>query len=319
MEKILNTFAHFFIPRSSNNHKARLLHSELIAMFIIGIVFSQIAIHSLPKAGVKILGYAAQISPTEVVRLTNEKRAQAGVEQLEISPELTAAAKAKGEHMLANNYWAHIAPDGTEPWSFFLSNGYKYRYAGENLARDFTNPSSTVEAWMASPSHRENLLSTKYKEIGVAVVEGDLNGVDTTIVVQMFGSKLIDTTPALPLAQAESIQTEATPTPTTLTPTPTETPNTSVVAQTSPAQPQETLTASGNAQASRFTKLLSPFSLTRDLSLAVVAVLLGVMVLDGVITHQKRVSRIGGRAFAHIAFFGMILAVVLIARAGLVL
>lgn len=131
---------------------------------------------AFPLFGVRILGYAANISSTEIVSLTNQKRTEAGVSSLIYNLQLEQAARQKGQDMIENDYWAHVAPDGTEPWVFFVDAGYKYRYAGENLARDFSNPQDAINAWMASPSHKDNLLSDKYKEIGIAVVEGDLGG-----------------------------------------------------------------------------------------------------------------------------------------------
>ncbi len=41
---------------------------------------------------------------------------------------------------------------------------------------------------MASPTHRDNVLSQKYKDIGVAIKTGVLLGKETTLVVQMFGN-----------------------------------------------------------------------------------------------------------------------------------
>jgi uncharacterized protein YkwD len=82
-----------------------------------------------------------QIFPrTKSYGLPTEKRSQAGVSPLAYNPYLAQAAQAKARHMLEYDYWAHIAPDGTDPWKFFTDAGYKYRYAGENLARDFSNP-----------------------------------------------------------------------------------------------------------------------------------------------------------------------------------
>lgn len=215
--------------------------------------------------------------------------------------------------MLNKDYWAHVAPDGTQPWRFFTDFGYRYRYAGENLARDFTNPSSAVDAWMASPSHKENLLSPKYKEIGVAVVEGDLAGVDTTLIVQFFGTNYVDTIAPTPIAQV-------TPTPViTSTPVPTQVFPSIVTATPSPlASPSE---AAGLTvlTAEKPTVLISPFNTTKTVSLAIVVVLLGVLVIDGVVTSRRRIARIGGRTFAHLSFLGMILAIVLILKAGQVL
>ncbi len=312
--KFLSHLAHLFIPRSSNNHKAKILHSGSLTVLVLMIAVFQLTISFLPSFGVRVLGYAASIPPDEVIRLTNEKRQQAGLSTLSTSSTLSQAAQAKGADMLNKDYWAHVSPDGTQPWKFFTDFGYKYRYAGENLARDFQDPASAVEAWMASPSHKENLLSSKYKEIGIAVVEGDLAGVDTTIIVQFFGTSLADTLPETPIAQVQA----AVPTPTalasptvtrapspTLTPTPTLAP---VIASAPPT---------GGSTSSKV--LVSPFNTTRSISLVVVIALLGVMVIDGIITYRRGVFRVGGRVVAHVAFLIMILAVIIIAKAGRIL
>ena len=154
---------HLFLPHQSNNHKPKILHNTSLLFIALFLILIQVFIKYLPQTGVKILGFASQIDINEVVKLTNEKRAQQGLSPLEINQSLASAAKSKGDDMLAKDYWAHIAPDGTEPWKFFRDVGYTYRYAGENLARDFSNANSAVDAWMASPTHRENMLSPRYK------------------------------------------------------------------------------------------------------------------------------------------------------------
>src|SRR3989338_7182361 len=106
---------------------------------------------------------------------------------LELNPELSLAAEKKAEDMFARNYWAHNGPNGSTPWDFIKGAGYTYIYAGENLAKDFQNSNDVVQAWMKSPSHRENILRKEYQDIGFAVVNGVLNGEETTLVIQMFG------------------------------------------------------------------------------------------------------------------------------------
>ena len=199
----------------------------------------------------------------------------------------------------------------------FYPFGYKYHYAGENLARDFSDPVSAVNAWMASPSHKENMLSSKYQEIGVAVVEGDLAGVDTTIIVQFFGTNLVDTIPETPIAEAKA----ASP---ALTPTPAQKPVVApAIAQISPIlTPTPTanptyVTAPSSAASSKV--LIPPFNTTRGISLVTIILLGTIMLIDIVITYRRRIVRIGGRTIAHIAFLGMIMAIILIAKAGKVL
>src|SRR3989339_1278732 len=197
---------HLFLPRASNNHKAKILHPSGLLVLASFFILFQAVLNFIPKLGPSILGYASQISPDEIIRLTNEKRAQAGLPSLTLNGTLSVAAQSKGNDMIIKDYWAHIAPDGTQPWSFFTSAGYRYRYAGENLARDFSSASSAVDAWMNSPTHRDNILNPKYKEVGIGVTEGDLAGVDTTIVVQFFGATYVDQTPQK-VAQVEQIKT----------------------------------------------------------------------------------------------------------------
>lgn len=322
----VTSLSHFLFPRHSNDHKAKLIHASSLLFISLLLVSFQLIINFIPKSGVKILGYAANIQTDEVIRLTNEKRAGSGMPALRYNSSLTQAAYAKGNHMLANQYWAHIAPDGTEPWKFFTDVGYKYRYAGENLARDFTNPQSVVDAWMASTTHRENLLSSKYTDIGVAVVEGGLNGIDTTIVVQFFGSPLGESQPSQ--VQAKPVIT-LTPTPQVtadsliiengLTVTPTRSPEvTPTTAFTGSVGKVETLppaeTESGRADA-----LFSPFQTTRGVSVAVTVVLILVFLVDLIVVARKRIPRASSRTFAHLAFLGMILAIVLMIKVGEIL
>ncbi len=299
----IKLFIHLFFPHESNNQKAKILHpSGLLVLAFLAISF-QILLNALPKAFPRVLGYAANISPSEVVRLTNEKRVQNGLLPLTENSVLSSAAVAKGNDMLAKGYWAHFAPDGTSPWSFFINFGYKYRYAGENLARDFSNSSSAVDAWMNSSTHRENILNGNYKEVGIGVVEGSLAGVDTTIIVQFFGTPQ-NVVAAIPVAQAGEAAAKA---PASARPTVKPTP-----AATPTLSPTPTPTPGSETGAA----FVSPFTSTKNLSLAIVGILLLVLSVDLIVVRRKRIARIGGRTLAHIAFLGMILAVILILKAG---
>ena len=313
-DKILDRTIHLFFPWHTNNQKARLIHPEIIILFVIKLIIFQAVLQLIPASGLRILGYAANISPDEVIRITNEQRVSVGLLPLEANATLAQAAQAKAADMLNNNYWAHVSPDGTQPWSFFVNAGYNYRYAGENLARDFTNPTSAVDAWMASPTHKDNLLSANYREIGIAVIEGDLDGVDTTIIVQFFGTKYTDTIPDVPIAEAVPAATRApqvSPSPVPIAAAfPSPSPISSLVAV-------ETPIAEAGPVGGRV--LISPFSTTKGVSLVVVGLLLNVLVFDGLVTRKRRIARIGGRTFAHLSFLGMILAIVLILKAGQVI
>jgi hypothetical protein len=134
-----------------------------------------------------VLGYASDINTQDLLRYTNERRAKVGLKPLKLNNTLSLAAERKASDMFDVGYWAHVSPMGTKPWDFILSEGYDYIYAGENLAKNFSNSEDVVDAWYESPSHRDNLLSPNYDDIGFAIVNGVLDGYETTLVVQMFG------------------------------------------------------------------------------------------------------------------------------------
>jgi len=131
------------------------------------------------------------VLPAVVVDLTNDERADLAAAPLQRNTLLDQAAQQKAKHMAANEYFAHFAPDGTTPWSFFKSSGYVYAHAGENLAIHFTDSTEVVEAWMQSPAHRKNIVDTKYTEIGVGTAKGKFDGYDTVYVVQLFGTPAV--------------------------------------------------------------------------------------------------------------------------------
>jgi hypothetical protein len=326
---IYNFFIHLFIPHHSNNQKPKLLHPSTLVIIAFLLSFLQIFLHFLPKAGVRVLGYAANISVDEVFRLTNQKRQEAGLPPLKLDPVLSQAAKNKGEDMLVKDYWAHVSPDGVEPWKFFLDAGYKYRYAGENLARDFSNAASAVDAWMASPSHRENMLSPKYEEIGIAVVEGDLAGVDTTLIVQFFGTRMAGTSQVSPVAKKEEqrpsvasvkVQEEKP------LPVPTQAPLSEPTPLAFAPSQNSLVLKSGSALGENVSRtppprafLISPFNLVRDLSFFFLIILFIVFLVDAILVSRKNITRVSGRSFAHISFIGMILAIAFILKAGKIL
>lgn len=149
------------------------------------LAMSASCLYAPPSTGTII---ASDITSDKIVELTNASRAGANDNQLTVNAKLTRAAEAKAADMLANNYFSHTSPAGATPWIWIQKEGYDYNYAGENLAMDFQTTSKMEEAWMASPTHRANILNEKYSEIGAAVREGNINGHETIVAVVMFGS-----------------------------------------------------------------------------------------------------------------------------------
>jgi hypothetical protein len=275
-----------FVPHPHNNHRAKILWPRslfiLIGLFIMGRSIVDITIGLKPG----VLGYASQIDPDKVIELTNSERQNLGLEAVSANSQLNQAALAKAADMFTNNYWAHVSPQGTEPWAFITDSGYRYQHAGENLARDFSNPKDIVKAWMASPTHRQNLLDSRYKDIGVAVMDGYINGVETTIVVQMFGS--VQTS----VAKIASANVNARP----------------VLAS-------ENITYTSNNLASG----LSPLDLSRAWSLAFVIMVLAALSLDWIFVLRYNIIRISGKTWAHITYLAGMATILIIIRQGIIL
>lgn len=183
--------AHYLVPRRTNNYRPQILHSEsLLVLVVITVGFFSLiqTVKFFPSLQNSILGFATNISVEEVVISTNQQREQLGLKPLTLNSQLSAAALAKAQDMFDNQYWAHTSPEGKQPWDFIKAANYRYKMAGENLARDFYQTSDMVQAWMNSPTHKDNIVNSQYEQIGVAVVNGKLEGFETTLVVQMFGA-----------------------------------------------------------------------------------------------------------------------------------
>lgn len=136
-----------------------------------------------------VLGEEADIK-NQIINFVNQERVKAGLEQLQESQLLNEVANLKAQDMLGNNYFAHTSPTGVDPWFWFDRVGYEYRFAGENLGMDFKTAVAVHQAWMKSELHKENILSPKYTEIGVAVKKGIIDNKETQVAVQSFGNPL---------------------------------------------------------------------------------------------------------------------------------
>ncbi len=131
--------------------------------------------------------FFADITKTALVNMLNQTRGNSGLPVLTENSKLDKAAQMKAEDMAQKQYFSHVSPQGLTPWYWFLQSGYNYKYAGENLAIGFYDSSEAFNAWLNSPSHRENMLNKNYKEVGTAVLQG-FGENNAFVVVQLFGS-----------------------------------------------------------------------------------------------------------------------------------
>lgn len=112
------------------------------------------------------------------VCLVNRERAAHGERPLIVNGRLNRAAQGHTEEMISEDYFSHYSPTGDTPGSRIRAAGYIYSAdlgyeIGENIAwgtRYLSTPTAIVEAWMASPGHRENILDARYRETGMGVV-----------------------------------------------------------------------------------------------------------------------------------------------------
>lgn len=190
MNKLKKIFRHFLIPHKKNNYRAKALHIDALAVYLVLVMCVTLIFKQVKPPTGDILGYATDITIQKVYDLTNKEREKNSLPPLEYNETLSKAALNKAKDMFEQNYWSHYGPDGTTPWNFILTAGYQYEYAGENLAKNFMFSDGVVKAWMESPTHRDNIVRKEYTDVGYAVVNGILNGEETTLVVQMFGTPI---------------------------------------------------------------------------------------------------------------------------------
>lgn len=188
--RIVHRAKHWFIPHEGNDHKPHALRPKALRAYAYILIAAKVAsVIFLFTAFPNRAEFAAYTSST-IIALTNTARSQAKLEMLRENPLLDQAAQRKAKDMLSRNYFAHTTPDGKRFWTWIDGTGYNYTLAGENLAIDFSTPEAAHAALMASPTHKENIVNKRYKEIGVAVVTGKMDGQETTVLVEMFGTQV---------------------------------------------------------------------------------------------------------------------------------
>lgn len=276
-------FHHLFYPLESNNHRSKILHADSLLLAIILLFVGQFFIVFGKEHFPSILGARIDISSQELLNFTNQKRQQQSALPLTLSAELSKVAELKAKDMFEKGYWAHTSPDGVTPWHYFQVVGYDYTFAGENLARGFSTSNGVVDAWMASPSHRENVLSNNYQEVGFAVVEGKLAGEDTTLVIEMFGGKSKKTLSINPPTVA-----------------------------TVPLTTSNVAAVSANS-------LIDGTSFTKNIALFVLLVFIVAFILDMIMVERRKVVRFVGHNLDHILFLGTLLIFVILWTGGVLL
>ncbi len=182
---------HALVSGEHNGHRPALLKVEAGFAIIVFFVLAVFGIKQFSTFALSKQSFLSEVYPAVVATLTNNGRQAINAQKLKplaYSPVLEAAALNKADDMIAKGYFAHNSPDGKQPWDWIREAGYEYVYAGENLAINFADSIDVYQAWMNSPGHRANILNQHYTEIGIGARKTYVDGRESIIVVQMFGS-----------------------------------------------------------------------------------------------------------------------------------
>ncbi len=185
------------VPHKANHYRPHLVRRVGLALILLAVVGLNAGYNA--KTTGTVLGDKANITIDALAQATNDAREQNSLRPLIVDQKLNQAAYLKAKDMFAKQYWAHVAPDGAQPWRWFADADYNYSVAGENLAKNFYTVESTTDAWMSSSEHRANILGQDYTEVGFAVMSGSLQGKETTIVVALYAA------PAVSVAGAQDV------------------------------------------------------------------------------------------------------------------
>ncbi len=110
---------------------------------------------------------------TALIAQVNAARAQAGLKPVVAEARLTRVAAAHAADMAKNGFVGHAGSDGAGMIERTLRAGYGYAYIAENVAGGQPNAQAALATWLASGSHRRNLLAPEATQCGVGhAVEG---------------------------------------------------------------------------------------------------------------------------------------------------
>ncbi|MCL5009064.1 MAG: CAP domain-containing protein [Patescibacteria group bacterium] len=187
---------------------------------------------------------ASDLTIENILTAINHERSLRNLLTLNTDSRLSSAAQSKADDMQARHYFSHTDPEGNYIWPKIVAAGYTpYLELGENLAIEFYNTESLVNAWMNSPTHRANILNDGFKDQGMGLDFGNADiGQYHSVIANTFGTLAVKkTTPPPPAVKSQTTNPAPAPTPTPEPKTPAPAPQ-APVAKSAPA-PQENPTA----------------------------------------------------------------------------
>lgn len=134
---------------------------------------SGVSVSGLPEIPQKYSITVQSSAEQTILKLMNEKRAEAGLKPLTMDNTLLSVARYKSNHMIQNNYFDHTNPDGTNWTNWLKTIGYKYTATAENIAYNSYDPVELFNQWWNSSGHRKNMMNPSYTKVGIGVVYGN--------------------------------------------------------------------------------------------------------------------------------------------------
>ena len=124
----------------------------------------------------------------DIVDRTNALRKESGIAALTTNDKLMQAAQVRADEMAASGAYSHTRPDGRK-----YTTVTDCKYVGENIQLigkwqipNTSLPTAGVDGWQNSAAHLENLLNTRYGEIGIGLSQGTVMGEPYWYCVQLF-------------------------------------------------------------------------------------------------------------------------------------
>jgi uncharacterized protein YkwD len=149
----------------------------LLAVFLLAAAFAAAPATASPATA----GYGRAL-----LKAINAARAAQGLAPLKLEPHLVLAARRYSRVLARTSQLSHDAL-GRDVGQRLAAAGYRGQAFGEDLAVGMS-AEQTVAAWLASPTHRQVLLSPLYKRVGLGVAHGSWQGYATHFVAADLGA-----------------------------------------------------------------------------------------------------------------------------------
>jgi uncharacterized protein YkwD len=154
----------------------RLTAALVTAMFVLSACLGTTGATNGPGAGVFRIGsFENKKIPFRVLDSVNALRSASGLQPVELSAELTAAAATHARDMSVQNRPWHFGSDGSSPIDRVARTGYAGRMLGENISESFESDVETLAAWMQEPATRDIIMHPDARYMGVAWYQ-EVNG-----------------------------------------------------------------------------------------------------------------------------------------------